>query len=209
MNLQRKNSNHQVIVTGTGRSGTTALMQLFTKLGLDTGYSEEDIFNTDTVSQAGLEDAMLFKDRPYILKTPWLMYTIENVLRSGIVIDCAIIPIRDIAQVEASRHRVYQHHLENGHEKPETTPGSLMPPEGHGSQQAALALRQHHLLRCLAEHEVPVLFVSFPSFVTDWTHCYRSLKPVFDGFGCDEHSVQQAHQAVLNPELVHNFNKEK
>ncbi len=30
---------HKVIITGTGRAGTTFLVQLLTELGLDTGYT--------------------------------------------------------------------------------------------------------------------------------------------------------------------------
>ena len=33
---------HHVIITGTGRSGTTLLIQLLTELGLDTGFASKE-----------------------------------------------------------------------------------------------------------------------------------------------------------------------
>ena len=36
----------QVVITGTGRAGTTLLVSLFTKLGMGTGFSQKHIDHT-------------------------------------------------------------------------------------------------------------------------------------------------------------------
>lgn len=205
MNLQRHNHNHHVVITGTGRAGTTALVQLFTDLGMPTGYNAAQAQEVDAVSMAGLEDTVSWAQRPYIVKTPWLLYTMENVLRSGIVIDCAIVPMRDISDVAASRHRVCDTQAQLGHPDPQRAPGSLMPQEHHGDQQSVLAVKHHEMMCCLARHEIPVCLLSFPQFVQDWQHCYRSLQPVFDSFEITAAAVQQSHQRVLDPDLIHSF----
>jgi hypothetical protein len=45
-----------VIIAGTGRAGTTFLVELFTELGIETGFSKEDYkTKIDPVSHSGLE----------------------------------------------------------------------------------------------------------------------------------------------------------
>ena len=60
--------NH-IIISGTGRVGTTFLVQLFTALGLDTGFSDlaSDVFAN---CHAGMEWDIRHPDAPYIIKKP-------------------------------------------------------------------------------------------------------------------------------------------
>ena len=45
-----------VVITGTGRAGTTFLVELLTALGMDTGYDVDDLpTRKSTVARAGLE----------------------------------------------------------------------------------------------------------------------------------------------------------
>ena len=50
---------HKLVITGTGRAGTTFLVQLLTELGLDTGYApgggSEDYYEH---CSAGMEQGM-------------------------------------------------------------------------------------------------------------------------------------------------------
>ena len=56
---------HKVIITGTGRAGTTFLVQLLTEMGLDTGYTRaslaRDYFEH---CSAGLEPSCSARIRP-------------------------------------------------------------------------------------------------------------------------------------------------
>jgi|APSaa5957512535_1039671.scaffolds.fasta_scaffold150869_2 hypothetical protein len=96
------------IISGTGRTGTTLLVQLFTRLGLDTGFRDKKMI-IDPIAKSGLEHHSFTPETPYIIKSPWLCDYLENVVTT-VTIDHAIIPIRDLKSVVASRIRVQQAH---------------------------------------------------------------------------------------------------
>ena len=70
---------HHVVISGTGRSGTSFLVQLLTHLGLHTGYNEESVA-LPSIERAGLELDVRLSDAPYIIKSPWLCDYIGEVL---------------------------------------------------------------------------------------------------------------------------------
>ena len=48
-----------ILIGGTGRAGTTLLVQWFTVMGFDTGFSvEEALDRVDPISNAGLEHSL-------------------------------------------------------------------------------------------------------------------------------------------------------
>ena len=60
--------NHFVI-TGTGRTGTTFLIELLTNLGLETGFRPAELSSKKSKNaRAGFEHDMRSKDCPYIIK---------------------------------------------------------------------------------------------------------------------------------------------
>ena len=71
MLAETKAPAHKVIITGTGRAGTTFLVRLLTELGLDTGYTRRN-WSRDyfTHCDAGLEHDLAGPDAPYIVKNP-------------------------------------------------------------------------------------------------------------------------------------------
>src|SRR5436309_11606939 len=99
-------AKHHLIISGTGRTGTTFLVQLLTELGLDTGFadSRSEIFSN---CNAGMELDIRRPDAPYIIKTPRLCNYLDEVLQSGqVIIDHAIIPMRDLYSAAQSRRDV-------------------------------------------------------------------------------------------------------
>jgi hypothetical protein len=97
---------HHVIISGTGRAGTTVLMQILTKLGLNTGFTDP-WSAIDTNCHAGMECDIRQPNAPYIVKSPWLCDYLEDVMRSqSVVIDRAIIPVRDLFAAAESRRDV-------------------------------------------------------------------------------------------------------
>lgn len=51
-------SRTHIVITGTGRSGTTFLIELLTQLGLETGFNASDIdivSKKNHIARAGLE----------------------------------------------------------------------------------------------------------------------------------------------------------
>ena len=106
-------SNH-ILITGTGRAGTTFLVQLLTLLGFDTGFTEKD-FKTliHPISLGGLEhDIRKPGPKPYIIKSPWICdYIDEIMLNKDIVIDHIIIPI--LGAVESATGGLISHTITN------------------------------------------------------------------------------------------------
>ena len=65
---------HKVIISGTGRSGTTFLVHLLTELGLDTGITARNWGKKYFEHcNAGLEHELLDPETPYIVKNPALL----------------------------------------------------------------------------------------------------------------------------------------
>src|ERR1035441_6686184 len=97
---------HHLLISGTGRAGTTFLVQLLTELGLDTGFAS----STDGIhaaANAGMEwqiEEIFKKTAPYVVKSPALTEHISEVLQApDVVVDYMIIPIRDLFASAESR----------------------------------------------------------------------------------------------------------
>ena len=166
-----KSPAHKVIITGTGRAGTTFLVQLLTELGLDTGYTPET-WRKDYHEHcaAGLEKDILDPAAPYIVKSPELRDTLPAVLADGrIVIDYALIPIRRLEDAALSRIRV-------GGDG--AVPGGLSGTADPARQKAVLAEGFHHLVETLAARDIPHAFLAFPRFVQDAGYTYGKLQPL-------------------------------
>ena len=102
-------SDH-ILIGGTGRAGTTLLVQMFTILGFDTGYSEKQVLcDIDGISKAGLERVSLREpDLPQVIKSPWLSDHVEDALSRGFRVGVAIIPVRNLFEAAESRRHVYR-----------------------------------------------------------------------------------------------------
>src|SRR5689334_19149751 len=82
---------HHVIISGTGRTGTTFIMQLLTALKLDTGFRDPHSAVWSNC-HAGMERDIREPNAPYIIKSPWLCDCLDDILEEGgIVIDHALI----------------------------------------------------------------------------------------------------------------------
>ncbi len=82
------------------------LVQLLTELGLDTGF-ENPHKQIYPQANAGMEKDLRDPDAPYIVKSPWICNYISDIFSDGdIVIDHAIIPIRDLFSAAESRRRI-------------------------------------------------------------------------------------------------------
>ena len=110
----------KIIITGPGRSGTTFLVQLLTRLGFDTGFEPYNETGYKPELRAGLEWPVLNEidfskhghseikqmivDAPGILKGPeWALVLKELLKRDLIDIDHVIIATRDLEEAARSR----------------------------------------------------------------------------------------------------------
>ena len=96
-----------ICITGTGRSGTTFLMRLFTLLDLNTSYTKDDILNKHHINKecnSGLEKYSPNEKYPYIFKDPMVIYNAENFIIKR-QITTFILPIRNYDESAKSRSK--------------------------------------------------------------------------------------------------------
>src|SRR5664280_3415476 len=187
-----------VIISGTGRAGTTFLVQLLTELGLETGSSDSKP-RVYPDSDAGMERDIRHPAAPYIVKRPAFCDSLRAILReSEIVIDSAIIPVRDLYSAAESRRDVTRR---NGNK--EGLPGGVWKTADPEAQELVLAQQLYMLVHTLAEHDIPMIWLHFPRLVTDPEYLYKKVQSLF-GLS-DYPSFLKVFQRVSRPELVHDF----
>lgn len=202
-----------LLIAGTGRAGTSVLVKFLNELGIETHLSvHQDGSGWDDTANAGLEDKLLRSGAaPYVVKSPWLFQSIDEVLASkDIAIDGVIIPVRDLAEAASSRAIL---ELQNIHKAQEwfteeaapwkawgSTPGGLLYSLDPVDQARLLAVGFHHLIERLTTAGVPIYLLAFPRFTSDPEYTYRVLK------GClPDVSMQNAiaaHNKVMDTTKV-------
>lgn len=86
---RRSSEGGHILIGGTGRAGTTLLVQYFTVLGFDTGFTETDArTRVNPVSHAGLEHSLKRtlakgKSLPYVAKSPYFGANLAQYLEDG------------------------------------------------------------------------------------------------------------------------------
>lgn len=194
-------SRRHVIISGTGRAGTTFLVQLCTALGLDTGFSsiDEAVF---LECNAGMERELAEENAPYIVKAPQLCASLDTILKErDIVIEHAIVPMRELTAAAESRRSVV--HRNGADDRPTTVNGGLWGTSDPSKQESVLAEMLYKLIETIARHEIPLTLLSFPRLVHDRDYLLRRLRGVFPLLTDDEFS--KAFARVARPELVHDF----
>jgi hypothetical protein len=187
-----------VIISGTGRAGTTLLVQICTALGLDTGFATP----FDAIHEscnAGMEKNLSHPDAPYIVKSTHLCVQLDAMLRDDptLFIDRAIVCVRDLRSCAESRRDVVRR---NPDDNPTLTPGGLWGTDDPNAQEDVLAHFSHQLLVTLAEHEIPLTLIRFPRYVHDRAYRIRRLQDVFPWLR--ERAIDDACAQVIRPELV-------
>jgi len=196
-------NRHHTIISGTGRAGTTFLMQLFTTLGLDTGYADA----TSGISSncnAGMEWDIRSPDSHYLVKSPWLCDYLDSVLADGdVVIDRAIIPMRDLFSAAESRRDVERR--SDATLFPDGIHGGLWHTVSPEKQEAVLIRQFYNILHTLTLHDIPTVLLHFPRIIGDPHYLFEKIRPVIPGIGI--HRFLDAFHEVARPELVHEFRK--
>jgi hypothetical protein len=195
-----------ILIAGTGRAGTTLLVQVFTLLGFDTGYSEEQALRgVDDISKAGLEHCVLGEpDLPQVIKSPWLSDQIEDALDRGLRVSVAIIPLRDLFEAAESRRHVYRLAM-SANLNALAHPGSLWKVKDPMEQESVLAVELYRFLEPLVARNVPIVFLSFPRFAEDAGYFYDQLSSIFEQHGVSREMAHAVHKRIADPSLVHHF----
>jgi hypothetical protein len=184
----------KIVITGTGRAGTTLLVQVLTDLGLDTGFTPDAPI--DGGVNAGLETGIEAPDAPRVVKNPNLSRRLGELLDAGkVAIEHVIIPMRDLDVAAASRVRntAYGADLH--------TFGGLFGTARATHQREALALVFYELMFTVARYDLPHTLLLFPRFAQDWRYTYDKL-----GFLTPDVPAARWEEVLAersSPELIH------
>lgn len=206
-----------VVITGTGRAGTTFLVELLTNLGLDTGFKKNDlIILKNKMGRAGLEHDIRKANCPYIVKSPWFCdYAHEVFNNKSITIEHIFLPMRDLNAAAESRRFVTRNNiikhstlsmLLKKTDKQQYAGGlwhtnSLKT----GKQEQILQFQLYKLLLEASSTFIPITILQYPRIVKDCDYLYAKLKPILNNISIEFFS--QVFIQTVNPELVHSFNQ--
>jgi len=194
----------KVIITGPGRSGTTFLVQLLTRLGLDTGFTpyQEPV---QAEWRAGCEHVVegpfqppfteltgVLAAAPYILKSPEWALSLKAFVQHGLMeVDHVLIPVRDLDVAARSRLDVGL-----GWQVCETDDYEYQVMDQASVHALALGRALEACLIC----DLPYTLLTFPRLVTDWTYCYERVTRAFPNLERLEFKHRWSHLA--KPEQI-------
>lgn len=193
-------SRNHVVITGTGRAGTSFLVELLTHLGLDTGFDIDSVGNLkDKIGRAGLEHDIRNPNCPYIVKSPWFCdYAQPVIQQENIKLEHIFIPIRELSAAAESRRFVTQ----TG-----STAGGLWHTNSTelGVQENILTMQIYKLMFAISDSQVPITLIRYPKLTKDSQYLHRKLKPILGDMDFTQFS--RVFDKVVNPEFVHSFNE--
>lgn len=195
-------SRHHIIISGTGRAGTTFLVQLLTSLRLETGFTDptSGIFSN---CNAGMEWNILDPNAPYIIKSPYLCQDLDDVMEKGdIIIDHAIIPVRDLFSAAESRRDVTRR-TDAALFPGMVIPGGILPTDTSEHQEAVLANCLYQLIYTISKRDIPITLLFFPRFIHDAEYLHSKLEFMLNGIGYPR--FLEVFKQLAQPELVHDF----
>lgn len=204
--------NH-VVITGTGRAGTTFLVELLTKCGCNTGYTSERVGALkDPIARAGLETDIRKIHAPYIVKSPWFCdHAAEVLSRDDIAMDHVLIPVRDVREAAGSRQYVQARQLAllslrarlSLFFRPRPLTGGLWHARNRWQQEAVLQVKLYNLIHALSGSQIPVTLLHYPRLIEDSRFLYEKIAFLLHGMGYPE--FEQVFRRTARRELVHRF----
>ncbi len=209
--------HHHLLISGTGRAGTSFLVKYFSALGFDTGLQKSGSQKGwDDTANAGLEHVPLIQpddDLPYVVKLPYISEYFAEIIESGrFAIDALLIPVRDLTDAASSRaivesqvrHRNDEwraNKLETRWEIHGVTPGGVVFSLDPLDQARILAVSFYRLVYQAVSRDIPLIFLAFPKIIEDWRYLHRMLLPVLPT-SITPAMAQDAHAAVASAAMV-------
>lgn len=156
----------KILITGTGRCGTTFLMKLFSFLGFDTGYDRNNYKESiHSNCNSGMERQ--YKDNYYILKNPAFILDIEDILKD-VPIKTIIIPLRDLQTSAISR-------INHGNNY-----GGIWHAFDESSQINFYKDILLNYIFIATKYNVNTIFLDFDKMTNNKRYLFDKLKPILD-----------------------------
>lgn len=159
----------RIFITGTGRCGTTFLIKLFTFLGFDTGFNEDNYKRYIMPNcNAGME--RVFTDRFEVVKNPTFLRDIEKIVTDrNIRVKRVIIPIRDYTASAKSRAH---HGINRG--------GGLWNASSEDEQLEFYHTLMANYVYLMTKYNIPTIFINFERMITDKQYLFDILRSVLE-----------------------------
>ena len=112
-------------------------------------------------------------------KNPWLCDYLDEVLTDGeIIIEHAIVPVRDLFSAAQSRRGDDQHRSGG---LPEWNPRGTLDTDMPEQQEQVLASQLYKLIYVLAKRDIPMTLLFFPKIIHDSEYLYRKIAFALNG----------------------------
>jgi hypothetical protein len=210
---RRSSADGHILIGGTGRAGTTLLVQYFTALGFDTGFSlSRAMQGVDSISRAGLEHPygrVRAKGQrlAYVAKSPLYGKNLHDDLASGeLTVKHCIVPVRELSAAAESRRHVTRQALASGKSADDKQRGGIVGGEkAFKQQERVLAVQFHRLIHTMLVFDVPIHLLKFPEFARGEQDLWTALEPIMTEHGVAHEESDEALARVLRPEFINQF----
>ena len=174
----------KILITGTGRCGTTFLIKLFSFLDFDTGYNRDNYnLSISANCNSGMERG--HNENYYILKNPLFMMNIENIVKdTSIKIKNIIIPIRDLKM--SAKSRVSHGNLNGG----------LWNANDELSQIQFYKNILTDYLFISTKYDINTIFIDFDRMINDDIYLFNKLKSILDEKHIDLETFSRVYNEV-------------
>ena len=184
---------NKILITGTGRSGTSFLMQLFSNLKMETGFSPSQANSlVENKANAGLEILKL-NNNIRIQKAPHFSERIPQI-KKEYNIEHVIIPIRNLEDSAKSRGRIGG----NG-----TVAGGLWKCKNINDQIVINSKLIYNLILDLVENDIKFTFLPFPNIIMNNNIIYEKLNWLFKEYNITKDQYLKVFNKVSNPTKIH------
>jgi hypothetical protein len=158
----------KILITGTGRSGTTFLIKLFSFLNFNTGFNRDNYKDSIHYNcNSGMERH--YHENYYILKNPIFMSSIKDILENdAIKIKTVIIPIRDFKISALSR---LNHNF---------NPGGLWNAVDELSQIQYYKDILSNYIYFMTKYDINTIFIDFDKMISDKKYLFNKIKIILD-----------------------------
>jgi len=158
----------KILITGTGRCGTTFLIKLFSFLDFDTGFDRETYKNfIFQICKSGMEKP--YNSKFYIVKAPSFMANIDTIVKDkSVKIKTVIVPLRDLKSSAKSRVKL------------EKRNGGLWNAVDETSQIAYYKDILTNYICVATRYDINTIFIDFDTMIKDKVYLFHKLKSILD-----------------------------
>ena len=180
--------NNRIIITGSGNCGTTFLIKLLSELGLDTGWTAEEVKEAVKHRPTSSfewpvrgERSLLHLPQPYILKHPHLCFDLRGrIERWDWNVEHVYVLLREWEHVASHKHQQYFGREEQPQRYRESflKEGILTDTEFKEYHEMKAASAIGNIMIPLVEDNIPHTFIMFPRMITDPVYLFYRLNVV-------------------------------